>query len=158
MSSRSSFGLLSPQKVYPENTWTIIRAFGYEDVYDELGGPNSNIHRLENVLTLTSTLQSCFDRLEFWFEATVTPSRILFLPTHKWTTSRTLQTRTECVQMFPNSTRRQAFQNMWCSQLNSKTSLYHHRDTWRSMQPVAALHICLAQRIITAIWMTRILL
>lgn len=70
----------STLEVYTEKAWTIIRKFGYEDVYNELGGPSGVFHRLENVMTLTSTLHVLFDKLKLWFEATVAPSRF-FPPT-----------------------------------------------------------------------------
>lgn len=53
------------------NSWTIICQFGYEDVFEEFGGSQSNAHRLENIVTLEPTLHDFFDNLELWFEATV---------------------------------------------------------------------------------------
>lgn len=78
LSPRPSLGLFHPWKAYMEQTWTIIREFGYEDVHYELSGPNSDVHRLENIMTLTSTLHALFDKLRVWFEATVAPIRFLF--------------------------------------------------------------------------------
>ena len=87
----------------------IIRAFGYEDVYDELGGATSNIHRLENIMTLTTSLHRLFDRLELWFEATVAKSRLLLPHTSELTTPRMFLIRTKYVQVLAPSTRGWAF-------------------------------------------------
>ena len=69
-------GLFYPYRTYAENTWTILREFGYQDVYSELGCLNSNVHRLQNVMTLKYSLRDLFDQLALWFEATVGRTRI----------------------------------------------------------------------------------
>ena len=51
------------------NLWTILSMFGYKNILGELNG--NQIHRLENVLTLEHNLHDQFDRLNVWFEATV---------------------------------------------------------------------------------------
>ena len=48
----SSVGLPYSQTEYARNAWTIIRGFGYEEIYDELASENGNIHRLQNIMTL----------------------------------------------------------------------------------------------------------
>ena len=54
---------------------TIVREFMYEDIHSGPGGPNGGIHRLGNIIILSSTLHVLFDKPKLWFEATVTPSR-----------------------------------------------------------------------------------
>ena len=71
-SFRPSIDLIYPSKEYAERDWAIIRAFGYHDVYNELGAPGSNPHRLENLMTFKYMFNHHFDRLELWFEPTVT--------------------------------------------------------------------------------------
>ena len=51
--------------------WTILKRFGYEDVYDELKDddlPGTRIHRLENILTLDASCRHLFDEMLLWFE------------------------------------------------------------------------------------------
>ncbi|KAF8327705.1 uncharacterized protein EI90DRAFT_3066603 [Cantharellus anzutake] len=50
------------------SVWAVMEHFGNVRVLDELNG--DNIHRLENVLTLSHDIHSAFDQLKFWFEAT----------------------------------------------------------------------------------------
>ncbi|KAI9058870.1 hypothetical protein FKP32DRAFT_1597177 [Trametes sanguinea] len=54
----------------PASVWTILGRFGYRDVCEELGGATAgtNLHRLENVLTLEQLAHTLFDRLDLWFE------------------------------------------------------------------------------------------
>ena len=69
-----STDFLDPLKVCAGRDWKIICAFGYQDIYNELGSPGSNPHRLENIMTLGSVFHDFFDRLELWFETTVSLS------------------------------------------------------------------------------------
>ncbi|KAI9437453.1 hypothetical protein H4582DRAFT_277290 [Lactarius indigo] len=47
--------------------WAILSCFGYEDLPDRLKG--SEIHGLDNVMTLDLFHHHWFDRLDLWFEA-----------------------------------------------------------------------------------------
>ncbi|CAA7269654.1 unnamed protein product [Cyclocybe aegerita] len=55
----------SEKEKYAASIWTVMSRFGYEHIPDELNG--SRIHRLENVMTLTPSLQEMFDTLRLWF-------------------------------------------------------------------------------------------
>ena len=101
VSPRLSADFLHPWKGSVKRDWKIIYALGYQDVYNELGDPDTNVHRLENVMTLCSLAHDYFNRLEMWFEPTVNPSKYLFPRTYKWITPRILQTRTKCAQVGP---------------------------------------------------------
>ncbi|KAJ2970469.1 hypothetical protein NUW54_g12722 [Trametes sanguinea] len=48
----------------------VLDRFGYRDVCEELRGATAgtNLHRLENVLTLEQLAHTLFDRLDLWFE------------------------------------------------------------------------------------------
>ncbi|KAI1791663.1 hypothetical protein LXA43DRAFT_389198 [Ganoderma leucocontextum] len=46
--------------------WAILARFGYEGIHDELRGPN--IHRLENVVTLSGGVHALFRGLDVWLE------------------------------------------------------------------------------------------
>lgn len=74
----SSVGLPYSQTEYARNAWTIIRGFGYEEIYDELASENGNIHRLQNIMTLDASFHDLFDTLDVWFEETVCPARIFY--------------------------------------------------------------------------------
>jgi hypothetical protein len=47
----------------------VMKRYGQVDLIEELNG--DQIHRLENVLTLTISLHYFFDKLDIWLEATV---------------------------------------------------------------------------------------
>ncbi|KAI0325417.1 hypothetical protein GY45DRAFT_1387560 [Cubamyces sp. BRFM 1775] len=53
--------------------WTTLRRFGYQDICEELKPAatptSSNLHRLENVLTLEPFVHQLFCTLQLWFEA-----------------------------------------------------------------------------------------
>jgi hypothetical protein len=49
--------------------WTIMKMFGQVHVTEELNG--SDIHRLENIITMHSDLHNYFDNLKLWLESTV---------------------------------------------------------------------------------------
>ncbi|OSD07639.1 hypothetical protein PYCCODRAFT_1422286 [Trametes coccinea BRFM310] len=51
--------------------WTFLDRLGYRDVCEELMRPTvgTNLHRLENILTLESYAHLLFGRLDLWFEA-----------------------------------------------------------------------------------------
>lgn len=51
--------------------WALMEHFGNTTLPDELGG--TNIHRLENVMSLCVDFHSLFDDLWAWFVATVRP-------------------------------------------------------------------------------------
>jgi hypothetical protein len=53
--------------------WAVMQRFGYTELPDELNG--SNIHRLENVMTIEPGFHSLFDALQVWLVATVRPTR-----------------------------------------------------------------------------------
>jgi hypothetical protein len=71
----SLFDLLSLLKLYmiqheyAASVWAIIQRYGEVLVPDELNG--SDIHRLENVMTMDSNKHDLFDKLQLWLEATV---------------------------------------------------------------------------------------
>ena len=46
--------------------WDILGRFGYGQIRDELKG--ANIHRLENILTLTPDVCAYFRRMDLWLE------------------------------------------------------------------------------------------
>ncbi|KAI0079163.1 hypothetical protein K474DRAFT_1592591 [Panus rudis PR-1116 ss-1] len=50
--------------------WDILEAFGYGDICKELSAETagSNIHRLENIMTLDPTICGLFDKQKLWFE------------------------------------------------------------------------------------------
>ena len=52
--------------------WAVMLRFGYKSLPDDLTG--HKVHRLENVMTLTSDFHTHFDRLGVWFVATVRPT------------------------------------------------------------------------------------
>ena len=51
--------------------WTLLKRFGYEDVYNELKANTSKMkpHRLDNIMTLDSIIHDRFDRMRLWLEA-----------------------------------------------------------------------------------------
>lgn len=52
---------------YVAKVWTILDRLGYATIREELS--KSKIHRLENIMTLTSNVHYLLDDLELWFEA-----------------------------------------------------------------------------------------
>ncbi|KAH9855765.1 hypothetical protein C2E23DRAFT_549173 [Lenzites betulinus] len=48
------------------SAWTMLHRFGYGALLDKLSG--ANIHRLENIMTLTMVLKKRFDTMLIWFE------------------------------------------------------------------------------------------
>lgn len=57
------------QADYAAATWTVLERFGYAHILQGING--KLIHRLENIMTMTTTVHDAFDRLALWFEATV---------------------------------------------------------------------------------------
>ncbi|KAG8947556.1 hypothetical protein FRC04_010606 [Tulasnella sp. 424] len=63
-------GVLGKKADYSATAWPVVERFGQVNVITEsLNGPD--IHRVENVLTMSLTTHELFDRLELWFEATI---------------------------------------------------------------------------------------
>ncbi|PPQ80405.1 hypothetical protein CVT25_001718 [Psilocybe cyanescens] len=58
----------SAKQQYASTLWAILYRFGYENLLDELNG--SNVHHLENVMTLEPRLHTHFDRFDIWLVAT----------------------------------------------------------------------------------------
>ncbi|RDB27559.1 hypothetical protein Hypma_003853 [Hypsizygus marmoreus] len=58
---------LNRKHVYATSVWAVLDRFGYENLRFDLNG--NNIHRLENVLTLSTNVHGKFDTLKVWFEA-----------------------------------------------------------------------------------------
>lgn len=54
---------------YAASVWTIMERYGDVLVPDELNG--SDIHRLENIITMETAKHDLFDTLQLWLEATV---------------------------------------------------------------------------------------
>ncbi|KAF9220130.1 hypothetical protein BS17DRAFT_787934, partial [Gyrodon lividus] len=54
---------------------SVMDRFGYKHIPSDLNG--ANIHRLENILTLESNIHNSFDRLNLWFEPTVSDLDLL---------------------------------------------------------------------------------
>lgn len=52
------------QEQYAANVWAVLKRFGYESLPEHLNG--SNIHRMENVLTLGIDIHQDFDNLKIW--------------------------------------------------------------------------------------------
>ncbi|KAF8810920.1 hypothetical protein BYT27DRAFT_7185242 [Phlegmacium glaucopus] len=53
---------------YAASVWAVMDRFGYPNIVRELNG--ANIHRLQNVLTLSVEVHGKFDALKLWFEPT----------------------------------------------------------------------------------------
>ena len=49
--------------------WVLMVRFGYAQLPDYLNG--SNVHRLENVMTVVPGFHLAFDQLKLWLVATV---------------------------------------------------------------------------------------
>lgn len=56
--------------------YTVFKLFGSRNIPAELTG--KNIHRLENVLTLTRNMHRAFDDLDIWFEPKVCETAWVF--------------------------------------------------------------------------------
>ncbi|KZT06607.1 uncharacterized protein LAESUDRAFT_725698 [Laetiporus sulphureus 93-53] len=59
-------GKVSDKVDYAAGVWTVLDMFGYREIREELEG--SKIHRLENIMTLTTDIHDMMDCLELWFE------------------------------------------------------------------------------------------
>jgi hypothetical protein len=57
------------QHEYAASVWTIMDRYGDVLVPDELNG--SDIHRLENIITMETGKHDLFDTLQLWLEGTV---------------------------------------------------------------------------------------
>jgi hypothetical protein len=55
--------------VFAVMAWTVMKWFGGIKVEDELNG--SQIHQLENIITMDSNIHKSFDNLQLWLEAVV---------------------------------------------------------------------------------------
>ncbi|TFK56320.1 hypothetical protein OE88DRAFT_1689331 [Heliocybe sulcata] len=66
---------------YAASTWAVLEAFGYRSIVEDLKG--SNIHRLDNVLTLEYSVLIAFDELRLWFEATDVANCYKAVTSHK---------------------------------------------------------------------------
>jgi len=60
------------EEYYVSDGWNIIECFGLT-LPEELNGVN--VHRLENVMTMSYDMHQMFDRLYLWFKATDTPNK-----------------------------------------------------------------------------------
>lgn len=58
--------------------WALLERFGYSNLVAELRG--NNIHRLENLITISTDIQYSFERLWFWFESTVRIPMVISVP------------------------------------------------------------------------------
>lgn len=54
------------KEYHVESVWTTLERFGHSGLLDELSG--TNIHRLDNVMTLTVSVCRLFDSMSLWFE------------------------------------------------------------------------------------------
>lgn len=63
--------LTYPRKGYTQNFCRIVWQFRYYDVCNELGGQNSNVRKLQNIMTLSNAVHRLFDEPRVWLEATV---------------------------------------------------------------------------------------
>jgi hypothetical protein len=62
-----SRSLLLLQKAYSASVLAVLKRFGYD--VESLNGPK--VHSLFNVVTMEQNAHDWFDRLQLWFEATV---------------------------------------------------------------------------------------
>jgi hypothetical protein len=65
--------LILAQRDYAASVLTVLKRFGYD--VEKLNGPK--VHSLYNVMTLDKNIHDWFDRLEVWFEKTVS---VAFIP------------------------------------------------------------------------------
>ncbi|KDQ61386.1 hypothetical protein JAAARDRAFT_190164 [Jaapia argillacea MUCL 33604] len=63
----------APKNQHSSTVWTVMERFGQVYGEEELDG--SNIHRLENVMTLNPDLYEFFDTLHMWLEPTDKPNQ-----------------------------------------------------------------------------------
>ncbi|KIM35294.1 hypothetical protein M413DRAFT_32599 [Hebeloma cylindrosporum] len=66
-SSNGNIGNDEDKRNYEGTMWAVMERFGYDTLPEELNG--SKIHRLENVMTLSSDVHQYFDQLSIWFTA-----------------------------------------------------------------------------------------
>ncbi|KAI1788363.1 hypothetical protein LXA43DRAFT_1025506 [Ganoderma leucocontextum] len=59
-------GTINIVKNHSTALWTILGRFGYERIHNELSG--TKIHRLENVMTLATSIHALFRAMFLWFE------------------------------------------------------------------------------------------
>ena len=57
------------QHMHAASVWAVMERFGQVLGVEELNGPQ--IHRIENVMTMSVNFHLAFDSLRIWFEATV---------------------------------------------------------------------------------------
>ena len=69
ISGTETEGQANTQREFASSAWALLDRFGYKDLLQNFNG--ADIHRLENVMTLSSDVHDYFDRLEFCFEETV---------------------------------------------------------------------------------------
>ncbi|TFK62455.1 hypothetical protein BDN72DRAFT_777064 [Pluteus cervinus] len=62
------------KRLYAASVHTILDRFGRVDTIAELNG--ANVHRLENILTLSPEFHDWFDQLRFWLERDPTPTAV----------------------------------------------------------------------------------
>ncbi|KAG8993842.1 hypothetical protein FRB90_000587 [Tulasnella sp. 427] len=67
---------------FSATTWTVVERFGTVGANAELLN-DPDIHRVENVLTMSGSARQAFDTLEFWFEATDAPNTYNIRKTHE---------------------------------------------------------------------------
>jgi len=63
----------SHKRDYAATMWAVMVRFGYTKLPDDLNG--SNVHRLENVMTVVPVFHLFFDQLKVWFVATNTENK-----------------------------------------------------------------------------------
>jgi hypothetical protein len=109
--------------------------FGGVDVVEELNG--ENVHRLENVMTMSANLHGLFDTLVIWFESTVSFPPMFEHNLAPYKSCRVTQTRTTSVPERPHISVLLPIQ--WCFLLNTKIFLCSHQDISVSMKQAAHL-------------------
>ncbi|KAJ8474973.1 hypothetical protein ONZ51_g6871 [Trametes cubensis] len=58
-----------PKEYGTATVWSILERFGYENISAELGSTSkNNLHRLENVMTLSPRIHALFDKMLLWLE------------------------------------------------------------------------------------------
>ncbi|KAF9240960.1 hypothetical protein BU15DRAFT_87516 [Melanogaster broomeanus] len=70
------------QRDYAASMWAVMTRFGYGDLPQKLNG--SNIHSLENILTLDGNMHEYFDTLKLWFEPTDIPDKYNICWSEDW--------------------------------------------------------------------------
>ena len=61
--------MFNSQHEWAASVWAVMARFGNTVVLDELNGPE--VHRLDNVMTLSLNEHRYFDHLLLWLESTV---------------------------------------------------------------------------------------